>query len=783
MLTTFLIVTLLLVGGIFQPVTAYNASERSQDAPAVPADVALRIGERYQRDGRFENAVYTYELLLEEGDSVPAEIRAQAAYNMGQSALREGLFEYALYALDLLITEFSTDYRGILGYFLRGDAHSGLGMWQEAINDYQQYIALRPNVIDSYAYERIGDAYINLGQYSQALAHYNLATQATRSRVPQAALMEKVARLHLLHGEVSEAIAQYDGILSFAQTYTYRASIDLLGAQVLMDSGDVARALVRFERVFRDYEGTPSAYEAMLTLIENDIMLNHYQVGRTYFHAERYAEAIEAFNRYTSETALTEIPPQLYIQLGQSFRALGNYDAAQIAFRTVTEQFPTHELFGEALLESGRTYFMSGDIPRAIERYLFIAETYQYLSATSAEAFWRAAYLHNTNDNQQESWAIFLRLADLFPNSEQARSGLSLAANNAVLGGHNVSAETLYARLATISAGTQQAEAYFNLGRLLQARGDVDGAINAYNETIGASPDSYYGARAYDLVHGHAAFAPPENTVWAFDDATQVAEAEAWLRQRFGITQEGVLWPLSSVLEQEPRIVRGRELWSVGAFDEARIEFNDIISDYANDPLASYQLAIYTRIIGAYRPSISAASNLVIASQTSTRDVPPYIARLRYPAYYADEVRRISEGYNLDPLLMLSLIRHESLFDTYATAAAGEKGLTQVIPSTAQYIAEQLNWANYQHSELFRPYAGIEFGAYYLVEQLNRFNGLPHIALSGYNAGPGRAIAWRETAGDDMDRFVSAITISSTQSYVQLIYMNYSMYRHLYGTD
>ena len=39
-------------------------------------------------------------------------------------------------------------------------------------------------------------------------------------------------------------------------------------------------------------------------------------------------------------------------------------------------------------------------------------------------------------------------------------------------------------------------------------------------------------------------------------------------------------------------------------------------------------------------------------------------------------------------VLLFSLIRHESLFDTYATAAAGEKGLTQVIPPTGSVIFE-----------------------------------------------------------------------------------------------
>jgi soluble lytic murein transglycosylase len=130
---------------------------------------------------------------------------------------------------------------------------------------------------------------------------------------------------------------------------------------------------------------------------------------------------------------------------------------------------------------------------------------------------------------------------------------------------------------------------------------------------------------------------------------------------------------------------------------------------------------------------------------------------------------------------MYSLIRHESLFDTYATAAAGEKGLTQVIPGTGEYIASQLQWPDYQHTDLFRPYAGIEFGAYYLSEQLRTFEGNTVAALSGYNAGPGRAASWLEISGGDPDGFMTAITIDSTRIYVQRIYSYYNIYRALYG--
>jgi soluble lytic murein transglycosylase len=144
-------------------------------------------------------------------------------------------------------------------------------------------------------------------------------------------------------------------------------------------------------------------------------------------------------------------------------------------------------------------------------------------------------------------------------------------------------------------------------------------------------------------------------------------------------------------------------------------------------------------------------------------------------------VQEVGQRRNIDPLLIFSLIRHESLFNTNATAAAGEKGLTQVIPGTAEYIAGQITWEDYQHSDLFRPYAGVEFGGYYLQEQLELFDYNVPAALSAYNAGPGRALDWMELSGGDPDLLITTITIDSTRLYVQLIYRNHSIYRALYG--
>ena len=122
---------------------------------------------------------------------------------------------------------------------------------------------------------------------------------------------------------------------------------------------------------------------------------------------------------------------------------------------------------------------------------------------------------------------------------------------------------------------------------------------------------------------------------------------------------------------------------------------------------------------------------MITGAGASTLAAPAYIARMRYPIYYMDVVLDVARQYDFDPLLMFSLIRLDSLFDTTATAAAGEHGLTQVIPGTGEYIASQLQWPDYNHSDLFRPYAGIAFGAYYLDEQLERFDGNVPAALAG----------------------------------------------------
>ncbi len=778
-------------------VTATPLSAVIQPAPtAIPTEILptpsptatidpsqlLQQGESFTHSGYLEDAAGIYRSLLDYGDSIAPGRRAEAAFRLGQVALRAGYFEQAYDAFSLFISEFPNDPKLSQAYFLRADARLGLSQWSEAIVDLEQYLALRPGLIDSYVHERIADARIALGQTDAALANYELAINAKRSKVPLLILREKLAQIYINLERHAEAIAQYDAVLAVARNIPYRADISYSAAKVALSSVDSETGLARMRAVVENYPGTAAAWGAQDQLSRYGEEFDGFRRGQAAFVAGDNQAAIEAFNQYTIAQDSTAIPAELFLLLGRAYRRIGNFDAASVAFQTLIDRYPQDPLFGEALLERGRTRFLSGDNASAISIYLSIAEEYGELEGAAGEALWRAGYLYGTDGETALSRQEFTRLADTYPNHELTINGLFIAASAAVRDEEWAIAENLYGRIAALTQGDDRAAAYLWIGRIALARGDSAAANEAFKLAIAAAPDSYFAARAGDFRIGRQPFEEPAALRFAFDEAADIAAADEWLRSTFGFEDAGALWPLNEALAGDPRMIRGRELLAVSAFAEAFIEFEDLVDEARDDGdvLSSYRLAVQLRRLGVYRESIIAAADVIIASKQGTLQVPRFIARMRFPAYYIDVIQPQADERAIDPLLMLSLIRQESLFNTFATAGAGEKGLMQVIPSTAQYIADQLKWQDYQHTDLFRPYAGVAFGAFYIDEQLQRFDRNAVVALAAYNAGPGRAYDWNALSGGDPDLFMTTITIDSTRHYIQFIYRNYNVYRELY---
>jgi soluble lytic murein transglycosylase len=159
-----------------------------------------------------------------------------------------------------------------------------------------------------------------------------------------------------------------------------------------------------------------------------------------------------------------------------------------------------------------------------------------------------------------------------------------------------------------------------------------------------------------------------------------------------------------------------------------------------------------------------------------------FFNRLRFGTHYADLIMPAAQDYDFNPLFLFSVVRQESLFESFVRSSAAARGLMQIIPSTGETIARNLGWPeNYTDDDLYRPTISIRFGVDYLHDQRNRFKGDLYAALAAYNGGPGNAMAWKALSGDDPDLFLEVIRFSETRSYIQRIYEIFSIYRRLYS--
>lgn len=153
--------------------------------------------------------------------------------------------------------------------------------------------------------------------------------------------------------------------------------------------------------------------------------------------------------------------------------------------------------------------------------------------------------------------------------------------------------------------------------------------------------------------------------------------------------------------------------------------------------------------------------------------------KLRYPLAFAEEITRTAQEAGIDQDLFRSLVREESFYDPDISSPVGARGLSQLMPATAQAMMTKLRLD--KSSSLTDPLVNLTIGSRYLAERLRDF-GSPSKALMAYNGGQGRVRTWtREFGHLPADLFVEACPLEETRNYVKKIYVTASLYHRLYG--
>jgi soluble lytic murein transglycosylase len=160
------------------------------------------------------------------------------------------------------------------------------------------------------------------------------------------------------------------------------------------------------------------------------------------------------------------------------------------------------------------------------------------------------------------------------------------------------------------------------------------------------------------------------------------------------------------------------------------------------------------------------------------------VQEVTLPLRHDDIIRQQAEDKGLDASLIAAVIYTESRFRDQ-TSHAGAKGLMQLMPSTADYIARKSGGTAFVQGDLATPQINIAYGSWYLRYLLDHYDGSVVLALAAYNAGEGKVDEWWRIAqarGEPF-RVASHIPFPETRDYVGKVLDARTRYRKEYREE
>lgn len=211
-------------------------------------------------------------------------------------------------------------------------------------------------------------------------------------------------------------------------------------------------------------------------------------------------------------------------------------------------------------------------------------------------------------------------------------------------------------------------------------------------------------------------------------------------------------------LAARPAFRRALEFLALGMQPEARAEWAVAIAPLSNDELVQAAL-----LAERWHWPAQAIATVNRAGRFAHID-------MRYPVLYSQQIIPRAAERDLDPALVYSLMRSESLFVPDARSGAGALGLMQLMPGTGREVARRIGMRFSGNSALFDPDTNIRLGSAYLGTVLDRFDRHEVLATAAYNAGPARVQRWlpRDEALP-ADVWVETIPFNETRAYVRQV--------------
>ncbi|HMD77614.1 MAG TPA: transglycosylase SLT domain-containing protein [Terracidiphilus sp.] len=412
---------------------------------------------------------------------------------------------------------------------------------------------------------------------------------------------------------------------------------------------------------------------------------------------------------------------RLYL-LMELARNRNDVDYQQQMVTQMEAKFPRSQWLAEALYSSGNMYMLRREYPTAVEYYSYLA-THFPENAYAPAAHWRAGWLSYRQGRYADASRLFDEQIRLYPGA----------------------AETV--------------AAIYWRGRLYETQDHKPAEAAANYRTIVRAYQHYFYAQM------------ARERLAALGNAQPVAQPQLDRLQAPSVPPLEESFPADS-----PHLAKARLLANAG--------LNDYIArEIAADPDSSSWSAlaeaqIYASYDEPFRAMRVLKRALPYAATASIKSIPLAYWRILFPEPWWETIQAESAKNNLDPYLVVSLIRQESEFNPSAISPKNACGLMQLLPSVGKALAHEEGISHFETFHLLDPATNIRLGTRYLRKTVDKFGGVTEYALAAYDAGDDRVVDW-QAAGpySGIDEFVESIPFTETREYVEAILRNEETYK------
>ena len=646
--------------------------------------------------------------------------------------------------------------------------------WSEAREAWNTILNKYPNSpLASEARYSVADAYYALGDLTHARAAYETAQHLFPRTERTAIAIYNMARIDESRGRLSDAISAYRqlagsnnvGVMGAAAS----ARLEVLVSTAHDAHASFSQRLGQLDRLLSarslDEAGALLQDLSTLSLSPTDQQVLMYRAAQHAYRTQDFPKAIALFGQLAAKSSGRQVLEFSRWQ-ANAYAASDHFSDAVALYRNLAARFRNDRDGRELLYRAAWLAYNGGDHALAITLFTDFISRYPRDHAAD-EAMWYLAWNHYRAGNLPKAADTLVQLRRQYKRSSLIdRTHYWEGRIMAQLG------QKSEAQAAYVKASSRSVTYYGFLSEQRLAELNAAPTVTSPETRVNTSQNRVVSATTHDAANDDSVVGPPTPLPAAIGLKPTHADYMPWGtgvfdwessdgRRALRLMKLGFRNEATKIIRGLP--AHGGVLKSAIAYARARILYS--LGDYGN----------------AYR---IVAANFRDQLQRSPKGPSRRYFQIAYPDAHADTVLAAAREFRISPLLVLAIMRQESAFDDQANSWASARGLMQIIPVTGRRIAEALNLNPYNDGVLRDPVVNVRFGAWYLGQLVQKFEGNYILAIGSYNAGPQAMQRWVDARADcASDEFIEDIPYRETRNYVKSVLTNLSMYAKLYGSD